>query len=187
MARLLVTCVKCGRLFDATSYGYAYDQQAGTYICWRCHQDMVSDAIRRKLFGGQFDRQLDNQTNQNKIIEVKRKEYKFGQPTALFIIALILSAYFLYIAFHLAGRGSSDWLFDFLLAFVIFDGPFWCWAFIPFAYARKRDKRKKEEELREAEAARAYRIEQENRIKVCSACGATSRGFVCEYCGTELK
>ena len=33
----------------------------------------------------------------------------------------------------------------------------------------------------------AQRLQAENEVKVCPACGATTRGLSCEYCGTPLK
>lgn len=188
MAKHMVTCVECGRYFDAASHGYAYNRQSRRYTCRSCYQAMMRAEAQRNRINAQINKQYIRQINSQVNHRVKiGKEYKYGQPTWLFIIVLVLAAFNLYLSFCVVDTSSSDWVGEFLTAFFIFPAPFLCWAFIPFAYAKKRDKRKKEEKMREAEAERAYQLEQENELKLCSACGAKSRGFVCEYCGTELK
>ena len=47
------------------------------------------------------------------------------------------------------------------------------WGLVPYFTAKK-----KQEELRRKEA---------RRKKVCPACGATTRGDTCEYCGSDLS
>ena len=58
------------------------------------------------------------------------------------------------------------------------------WGLIPWLRAKK----KREELARQAQAAaqaEAYR--RANEPKLCPACGATTKGERCEYCGTPLK
>lgn len=64
------------------------------------------------------------------------------------------------------------------------------WALLPWLSFRRQEKRlAAQEEERRKEQARLRakeKAERENVVKICSACGATSRGKVCEYCGTKL-
>ena len=64
------------------------------------------------------------------------------------------------------------------------------WALLPWLSVRKQEKRlaaQEEERKRELARIRAEeKAERESEIKICPACGATSRGKVCEYCGTKL-
>ena len=58
------------------------------------------------------------------------------------------------------------------------------WGLVPWLNAKK----KREAAAAKAEAER--RAEEERRMnepKVCPACGATTKGILCEYCGTPLK
>ena len=64
------------------------------------------------------------------------------------------------------------------------------WALLPWLSFRRQEKRlAAQEEERRKEQARLRakeKAERENVVKICPACGATSRGKVCEYCGTKL-
>ena len=58
------------------------------------------------------------------------------------------------------------------------------WGVVPWYKARKAAAEA------EAEARAAREREEQRRLnepKVCRACGATTKGTVCEYCGTPLK
>ena len=57
------------------------------------------------------------------------------------------------------------------------------WGLIPWLRIMKEEKRKREE----AERLRAeQKAEKDRAWKLCPNCGATSRGQVCEYCGSRL-
>ena len=64
------------------------------------------------------------------------------------------------------------------------------WALLPWLACRREEKRlAAQEEERRKELARRRaeeKAERENAVKICSNCGATSRGKVCEYCGSKL-
>ncbi len=64
------------------------------------------------------------------------------------------------------------------------------WGVIPWLRYRKEEKLWQEEKDRQrAEEVRLREEEKkvrENRVYVCPGCGATSKGKVCEYCGTKL-
>ena len=58
------------------------------------------------------------------------------------------------------------------------------WGVVPWWKA----KRQREEDAARAEAERkAAEARRLNAPKLCPACGATTRGECCEYCGTPLK
>ena len=58
------------------------------------------------------------------------------------------------------------------------------WGLIP---RLKADRRKAAAAKAKAAEQEAQRLRSENEVKVCPACGATTRGLSCEYCGTPLK
>ncbi len=58
------------------------------------------------------------------------------------------------------------------------------WGLIPLLSAKKK-LAAAEAQARAAREAEEYR--RMNAPKVCRACGATTKGIVCEYCGTPLK
>lgn len=58
------------------------------------------------------------------------------------------------------------------------------WGLIP---RLKADRRKAAAAKAKAAELEAQRLRSENEVKVCPACGATTRGLSCEYCGTPLK
>ena len=64
------------------------------------------------------------------------------------------------------------------------------WGLLPWLRIWKEEKRLRlEEERRRAEAERLraeQKAERENAVRVCPNCGATSRGRICEYCGSPL-
>ncbi len=53
------------------------------------------------------------------------------------------------------------------------------WGLLPFLAGRHR-------KAKEVESAR-HQFEQENAPAVCPACGAPTKGIICEYCGTPLN
>ena len=58
------------------------------------------------------------------------------------------------------------------------------WGVVPWLTAKK----KREAAAASAEAARIAAEQQRlNEPKLCPACGATTKGLRCEYCGTPLK
>lgn len=67
-----------------------------------------------------------------------------------------------------------------LLMAVILGGALIAWGLVPYFKAKK---------AQEAAAARnmAAEIARQNAPKKCPACGAMTKGDVCEFCGTALK
>lgn len=64
------------------------------------------------------------------------------------------------------------------------------WGVLPWLRFQREEKRiaaeKEARRLEEARIRAEEKAERENAPKLCPACGATSRGTVCEYCGTKL-
>ncbi len=60
------------------------------------------------------------------------------------------------------------------------------WAIVPYFSYKRRHKEILEEIEREEEEIRSIRAEMKNKPRKCPHCGATTRGVVCEYCGSAL-
>lgn len=63
------------------------------------------------------------------------------------------------------------------------------WGILPWLRAAKEEKQLRLETERRREEARLRaerKAEKENEVRICPNCGATSRGKVCEYCGSKL-
>lgn len=60
------------------------------------------------------------------------------------------------------------------------------WGLLPWLRFRKEEKRLAAEKEEQARLRYEQRAEKDNAVKLCPACGATSRGKVCEYCGSKL-
>ena len=58
------------------------------------------------------------------------------------------------------------------------------WGVLPWMNAKKKKAAALEKAEAERRAAEARRM---NEPKLCPACGATTKGPCCEYCGTPLK
>ena len=85
--------------------------------------------------------------------------------------------------------GESDPVF-FVVMGLAFGLGLIAWALLPWIAVRRQEKRlaAQEEERRREQARRRAEVkaERENAVKTCPACGAPSRGSVCEYCGSRL-
>ncbi len=58
------------------------------------------------------------------------------------------------------------------------------WGLIPWLTAKKKREAAEKRAEAERQAAEYRRL---NEPKLCPACGATTKGVTCEYCGTPLK
>lgn len=60
------------------------------------------------------------------------------------------------------------------------------WGVLPWLRYHQQEKRLRAEREEERRLQARLRAEKENVVKYCPSCGATSRGKVCEYCGSKL-
>jgi hypothetical protein len=88
----------------------------------------------------------------------------------------------MFIGVTFGDAGESDPV-AFLVVGLALGLAFVAWGLIPWLRIIKEEKRQREE----AERLRAeQKAAKENEWKLCPNCGATSRGAVCEYCGSRL-
>ncbi len=75
---------------------------------------------------------------------------------------------------------SESWSVDYMIISLAIAAAFAAWALIPYFRARREQKL-------EADYINRQRFEIFSEPKICPACGAPSKGRICEYCGTPLQ
>ena len=105
------------------------------------------------------------------------------QTSGAMIAKILIGALFLISGFtsdwSKYGEGIGSMLISIVLGVVLI-----AWGVVPWLTAKK----KREAAAAKAEAARlAAEQARLNEPKLCPACGATTKGIRCEYCGTPLK
>lgn len=151
MAKHLVTCVECGRQFDANKGGY-YNKTTRRYTCKSCGKKIQGDA-RERTTG-------------------------MRQSTGAMIAKIAVGVLFLVIAVTEEMEPSARGVGIVLAAALI------AWGLVPYFKAKKA----REAAAADAAAAReAAEFLRQNEKKTCPACGATTKGDACEYCGTRLN
>jgi len=138
--------------------------------CDRCHRRFNADR------GGRFDALTGRGTcpacltGKTKVTGGMIAKIAFG---LLLIIAV--------------GTPDEDWELGTFLFGLVLGGALIAWGLLPYLRGRAA-LRQMEADAAAEEQARRERIELvRNTPRVCSACGATTKGDVCEYCGTRLK
>ena len=137
--------------------GGYYDKISGRYTCKSCGKKITGDARERST--GM------RQSNGAMIAKIA-----FG---AIFVIAGFTGG--LGKMAESVGEGIGT-----LLTGVILGAALIAWGLLPYLKAKKAN---------EAAAARAAAEEfaRKNALRKCPACGAMTKGDVCEYCGAALK
>ena len=141
-------------------------------VCQRCGRQF--DANK----GASYDRQSRRYTCKKCVKEMagnaRERSTGMRQSIGAMIAKIAIGVIFLITAFtkelDLAARGIG----------VVIAAALVAWGLIPYLKAKK---------AREAEAARGVEAEiaRQNVPKKCPACGAMTKGDVCEYCGATLK
>ncbi len=162
--RKKVTCPCCGVRFDFRN-GYVVD---GTMYCQKCGPAKAADA----------------------------RETRTGmrQTTGAMIAKITAGALFVFFGFI---PPSGGWDFGYFLTALAIGGGLIAWGLFPYMKVQKAKREQLEAEKRAIDWEREQREAKErekaeewyrkhNAPKTCPACGATSRGDVCEYCGTRL-
>lgn len=176
MARHNVTCVKCGLVFDASEPGFSYDEFSRRYTCPECTERnriaAIEYAAKRKIWekeaAAEREKQEARRRRQDReaAIEKKKQSAKMKQSIGAMIAKIAVGCLFLVVSFGMDNAGE-------VCVGLILAAALIAWGFVPYFMAKK-----KQEELRRKEA---------RRKKVCPACGATTRGDTCEYCGSDLS
>ena len=107
-----------------------------------------------------------------------KQTHILGQKAWAFALKVFFGLMFVLVAFS-PDKAKEDWLSTSILGIVIGLGLF-AWAAIPVI--KEKQYRREQEEYSEA-----LRRKIENQTTVCSHCGATTKGDVCEYCGSPLR
>lgn len=89
------------------------------------------------------------------------------------------------VLFVLAGftKPEGGWTVGYFLTALVVGGALIAWGLVPSLRAKK-EKKAADAEVARRVAETAERIA--NTVSVCPACGARTKGSVCEYCGTPL-
>ena len=168
-ARHLVICPSCGKQFDANEGG-SYDEYIRRYTCPSCvaEQQRISRNVQI--------RQETVQTQEVPAPRAGRMIWKLAVG-ALFVIASF--------------QFITDVQIGPLLTGLVVGAGFIAWGLVPYLAQKKAHDASvanRAAEIRTAEER--IRIETEralNAPRICPACGATTKGQKCEYCGTPLK
>lgn len=162
MAVSLVSCSKCGRVFDAVAEHCLLDPKTRAYTCANCLGQAASSGSRSVFTPPSAP-----------AAPAKKPRSRTG--TYLRVIFGIL---FLCSGFNCIGDGDNTWLTCFVLGIGLLAWQFWPQLMQLF--------RKKQTELQAQRQAEALEAREAARYKICSHCGATVAGTVCEYCGMPL-
>lgn len=130
--------------------------------------------------GGYYDRKTKRYTCKScgKKLQADYNERTTGmrQSRGAMYAKIIFGAIFI-----IAGFSSPEtgWTIGYFLTALVVGGGLIAWGLVPYIKAKK-------EAAAEAEAKAEAIQEELNTPKKCPACGATSKGKYCEYCGTHL-
>ena len=164
MAGFTVTCGCCGRVFQPKAERCIYDRTGRCYACSQC---------------------LDR-------ANIKTAVFKPRGKTGT-ILRIVFGALFILASFSSIGDGDGTWFTCLIIGLGLL-----LWQFWPQVSGLLRQKRNHAEVLRLREEFQAREAEKKareaekrareaERPKLCSHCGATSKGFTCEYCGMPLE
>ena len=123
--------------------------------------------------------------NKKEAADAREKATGMRQSRGAMIAKFVIGALFLIsgLTTNWTNESPSDPLGPMLISIVLGLGLI-AWGLIPLLSAKKK-LAAAEAQARAAQEAEEYR--RMNEPKVCPACGATTKGTVCEYCGTPLK
>lgn len=119
----IVTCVKCGRQFDANEGG-AYYPESRRYVCKRCVDKQKSE---------QADREKARKAEERKA-EADERERVTGmrQSKAAMLVKIVVGVLFLFAAVSLAVQGNIS---SFVCGLVI-GGALVAWGLVPYLKAK---------------------------------------------------
>ena len=157
MATHMVVCINCGKTFDANKGGY-YDRSIRRYTCDACAKGIKRTRIRAKYEVDAREREAATGMRQSK-----------GFMAAKIIVGALLAICSVFMSRVIT-----------ILVFLAAGAALIAWGLVPYFNGKKIMKE------RAAEKAAAG-SEGSDALKICSCCGAQTKGPTCEYCGTPLK
>lgn len=163
MAKRMVICVDCGRRFDAEAEGARYDPSSRRYQCMDCA--MKEEAAMKR-------RRIEN-AGRPDMSGVKKQK-----PWAL-VFKVLFGIMCIIICFTEPDMEIGPRILALICGLALL-----AWAGFPFYKAKKAidaaNTRQQAEIARQAAEEEAIL----NAPWTCQACGAKTKGAVCEYCGT---
>ena len=179
MAVNLVTCSKCGRVFDSVAEHCLLDRNTGDYTCSNCLSHNAA-ARSRSTYSPSAAA-----SRQNVFIPPTART---GKPRSKVgnVLRIVFGILFVLTAFSSIKDGDDVWLTCLVIGLGLLIWQFWPQLKALFLRKKTREAMlKQQEEFQAREAER--RAREAARKKICSHCGATTSGFVCEYCGMPLE
>ena len=157
MAGFTVTCGTCGRVFSPKAERNLYDRTSRCYVCSQC---LSRTSIKSAAY---------------------KPRGKVGS-----VLRIGFGALFILTAFSSIGDGDGVWLTCLIIGLGLL-----LWQFWPRLWGAVLQKRNHAEVLRLLEEYKSHEAERTarelSRKWVCSHCGATTSGRVCEYCGMPAE
>lgn len=152
----MVTCVECGRRFDANWGGY-YNRHTRRYTCKKCGRAM-------------------NYKTSRAVPGSSAAPARRGPSMGGVIAKIAIGLFFVICGFS---SPSDGWSVGYFLTALVIGGALIVWGVLSYR------KIKEAENAQRRSAAEMKRAARE-QVRTCPACGANTRGDVCEYCGTPL-
>lgn len=130
MKKHIVTCVKCGRQFDANEGG-AYYPESRRYVCKRCVDKQKSEQADREKARKAEERKAEAEERK---AEADERERVTGmrQSKAAMLVKIVVGVLFLFAAVSLAVQGNIS---SFVCGLVI-GGALVAWGLVPYLKAK---------------------------------------------------
>ena len=159
MAVNLVSCSRCGRVFDSVAEHCLHDRNTNTYVCADCLGQPAGSGSRSVFTPPPVPQ-----------APARKPRSKAGS-----YLRIIFGILFICTGYSCIDDGDDTWITCFVLGIGLL-----VWQFWPQIRYLLRKKHKEVQVQREAEA---HAAQEAARQKICSHCGAVGVGTVCEYCG----
>ena len=162
----IVTCVQCGKRFDANFGGY-YNSSSRRYTCKSCG----------KVLNKAYKKQNAEQKAASREQKATEREAKTGmrQSVGAMIAKIAIGVLFVFAGFS---SPEGGWTFGYFLTSLVVGAALISWGVIPYLNAQKS---KNDNSSVEKEIVK----EQVKEVKLCASCGASGTGAYCEYCGRK--
>jgi Flp pilus assembly protein TadB len=130
MKKHIVTCVKCGRQFDANEGG-AYYPESRRYVCKRCVDKQKSEQSDREKARKAEERKAEADERKAEADERERVS-GMRQSKAAMLVKIVVGVLFLFAAVSLAVQGNIS---SFVCGLVI-GGALVAWGLVPYLKAK---------------------------------------------------
>lgn len=168
----MVVCYKCGKQFDANTRGSRYNEKKRRYMCKDCYKSIQA---ANKVAEQQRIKSVDLALASGEISENKATILKHKNSKGKMIAGIIVAACG-FVSLFATDKTVSYIVISILM--ILIGAGLLAWYFLG---------EKKYKDAITAEKNDVKQPDQETFTKVCSKCGASTRGQVCEYCGSLLE